>query len=165
MDFLQPFPNIEVDHCTFLAKNGVSGAAHQRRWQCSACITCFVLVVVFVKTYCWITTYSRFLYLILDGHLIHLYTAMIWVVKVFLAPIKVHWRCHFTTLLTWRMLSFDLPLNDVQITILSQQDIYVKIKGVYRTGFFSSVKYLVCAKIAIYLFFSRELVLDMESSS
>ena len=72
----------------------------------------------------------------LYGHLIHLYTAMIWVVKVFLAPIKVHWRCHFTTLLTWRMLSFDLPLNDVQITILSQQDIYVKIKGVYRTGFF-----------------------------
>ena len=92
----------------------------------------------------------------LYGHLIHLYTAMIWVVKVFLAPIKVHWRCHFTTLLTWRMLSFDLPLNDVQITILSQQDIYVKIKGVYRTGFFSSVKYLVCAQIAIYLFFFRE---------
>ena len=88
MDFLQPFPNIEVDHCTFLAKNGVSGAAHQRRWQCSACITCFVLVVVFVKTYCWITTYSRFLYLILDGHLIHLYTAMICVVKVFFSADK-----------------------------------------------------------------------------
>lgn len=62
------------------------------------------------------------------------------------------------------MLSFDLPLNDVQITILSQQDIYVKIKGVYRTGFFFLAKYVVRAEIiAIYHF--RELVLDMASSS
>ena len=63
------------------------------------------------------------------------------------------------------MLSFDLPLNDVQITILSQQDIYVKIKGVYRTGFFIFLaKYVVRAEIiAIYHF--RELVLDMASSS